>query len=185
MKKELNAKQKEDLLICLKNRFEKNTHRHVGLKWDKVLIKLKAKPEKLWSLNEMEKTGGEPDVIDYNKKKDEYTFCDCSPESPAGRRSLCYDQKALDSRKENKPKNNAIEMATQMGVEILDEEAYRKLQLLEHFDNKTSSWVLAPASIRKLGGAIFCDYRFDRVFTYHNGAESYYASRGFRAFLIL
>lgn len=185
MKKELSIKQKEDLLICLKNRFEKNKHRHDGLTWKDLLIKLKSNPEKLWSINEMEKTGGEPDVIGYNKKSDEYTFCDCSPESPAGRRSLCYDKKALDARKANKPKNSAIQMSFEMGVEILSEEAYIKLQLLEHFDTRTSSWVLTPQRIRNLGGAIFCDYRFDRVFTYHNGADSYYASRGFRSFLIL
>ncbi len=181
--KALSSKQVEDLLSILKARFEKNMNRHKGLAWDKVQARLKANPEKLWSLNEMERTGGEPDVVSQHKKTGEYTFYDCSPESPKDRRSLCYDREALDSRKENKPKNSAIDMCAAMGIEILSEEQYRELQKLGKFDTKTSSWVKTPTDIRELGGAIFCDFRYDTVFTYHNGAESYYAVRGFRCSL--
>ena len=180
MKKELSAKQRVDLLETLKTRFEKNMSRHRELDWAKVQAKLEKESGKLWSLNEMERTGGEPDVIGFDKKAGSYTFCDCAPESPSGRRSLCYDRAALDSRKEHKPKSSAIEMAAEIGIEILSEEQYRDLQKLGQFDAKTSSWVKTPADIRKLGGAIFCDYRYATVFTYHNGAESYYAARGFR-----
>ena len=183
MKNELTSKQKEELLQTLKLRFEKNPQRHKALDWTKVEAKLKSKPEKLWSLNEMEKTGGEPDVVGYDKKTSEYIFYDCSKESPAGRRSICYDHKALEARKENKPKNSAENMATFMGIEILSEEQYREFQKTEEFDLKTSSWIKTPENIRKLGGAIFCDRRFNTVFTYHNGAESYYAGRGFRGLL--
>lgn len=183
MKKKLSAKQSEDLLSTLKTRFEKNMNRHKGLEWDKVKAKLEIKTEKLWSLNEMENTGGEPDVIGHDKKSGEYMFCDCSAESPAGRRSVCYDRKALDSRKEHKPKTSAEDMAEAMGIELLSEEQYRDLQKLGSFDTKTSSWVKTPADIRKLGGALFCDRRYDQVFVYHNGAESYYAARGFRGLL--
>jgi hypothetical protein len=179
----LAKKQREDLLKALKARFEKNMNRHEGLEWAKVQARLEANAEKLWSLNEMEKTGGEPDVVGYDKQAGEYTFYDCSAESPKGRRSLCYDRKALDSRKENKPKDNARDMADAMGVELLSEEQYRELQTLGAFDTKTSSWVKTPSGIRKLGGALFCDHRFDTVFLYHNGAESYYAARGFRSWL--
>jgi len=182
-KKELSREQREELLTALKARFEKNMNRHKGLEWPKVRSKLEANPEKIWSLNEMERTGGEPDVVGHDKKTGEYTFCDCSPESPADRRSICYDREALDSRKEHKPKNNAIGMATAIGVELLTEEQYRELQKLGEFDTKTSSWVKTPSDIRKLGGALFCDRRFDTVFVYHNGAESYYAGRGFRGLL--
>ncbi len=188
-KKELSPKQGEELLNTLKVRFEKNKNRHKGLEWAKVQAKLdpERSGEKLWSLNEMERTGGEPDVVGYDKKTDEYIFYDCSAESPKDRRSLCYDRKALDSRKENKPKNNAVEMAAAMGIELLTEEQYRELQFKqmagENFDTKTSSWILTPADIRKLGGAIFADYRYGNVFVYHNGAESYYAARGFRGSL--
>jgi hypothetical protein len=183
MKKELSKKACEELIKVLQSRFEKNTLRHVELEWNKVKVKLESNIDKLWSLNEMEKTGGEPDVIAYDEEKDEYIFCDCSIESPKGRRSVCYDREALESRKESKPQNNAIDMATDMGIEILSEEQYRKLQKLGNFDTKTSSWVKTPDNIRKLGGAIFCDRRYDTVFIYHNGAESYYAARGFRGLL--
>ncbi|HEY4679064.1 MAG TPA: DUF4256 domain-containing protein [Candidatus Angelobacter sp.] len=179
-KKELPSKQREELLRALQARFEKNMDRHQGLAWDKVQAKLEANAEKLWSLSEMERTGGEPDVVGHDKKTDEYIFYDCSAESPKDRRSLCYDREALEARKENKPKNNAMDMAASMGIELLTEEQYRELQKLGEFDTKTSSWVKTPSAIRKLGGAIFCDRRYDTVFTYHNGAESYYAARGFR-----
>ncbi|MFN8454978.1 MAG: DUF4256 domain-containing protein [Anaerolineae bacterium] len=179
----MNAKQREELLGALKTRFEKNMNRHEGLEWAKVQIKLEANPEKLWSLNEMERTGGEPDVVGYDENTGEYIFYDCSAESPNGRRSLCYDREALESRKEHKPKDTAIDMAVALGIEILTEEQYRELQKLGNFDLKTSSWVKTPANIRKLGGAIFCDRRYDTVFVYHNGAESYYAARGFRGSL--
>ncbi len=182
-KKELSPKQKEELLSILKNRFEKNMNRHKGLEWTKVKAKLDAKNEKLWSLNEMEKTGGEPDVIAQDKKTGEYIFYDCSPESPTGRRSVCYDLESLDSRKEHKPANNAIDMASAIGIELLTEEQYRELQKLGKFDTKTSSWIKTPANIRKLGGALFADFRYDHVFVYHNGAQSYYAVRGFRGSL--
>jgi hypothetical protein len=182
-KKELLLEQCEELLKILKTRFEKNTNRHKDLEWAKVQTKLESNSEKLWSLNEMEKTGGEPDVVGYDKKAGEYIFCDCSAESPKSRRSFCYDRKALESRKENKPENNAIDMATAMGIEILTEEQYRELQKLGNFDTKTSSWVKTPPDIRKLGGALFCDRRYNTVFVYHNGAESYYAARGFRGLL--
>ena len=182
-KKELSPEKSEELLKTLKARFEKNMNRHPGLEWTKVQAKLEAHAEKLWSLNEMEITGGEPDVVGYDKKTDEYIFYDCSAESPKGRRSLCYDREALESRKEHKPKNNAIDMAATMGIELLSEEQYRELQKLGNFDTKTSSWIKTPANIRKLGGDIFCDCRYDTVFLYHNGAESYYAARGFRGSL--
>jgi hypothetical protein len=182
-KQELSLEQREELLRALKARFEKNTLRHEGLEWANVQAKLETNPEKLWSLNEMERTGGEPDVVDHDKKKDEYIFYDCSAESPKGRRSVCYDREALESRKQHKPENNAIDMATAMGIELLTEEQYREMQKLGNFDLKTSSWVQTPANIRKLGGAIFCDRRYDTVFVYHNGAESYYAARGFRGSL--
>jgi Protein of unknown function (DUF4256) len=179
----LSRKQCEGLLRILKARFEENRNRHKGLEWAKVLAKLEANSEKLWSLHEMERTGGEPDVVAYDKKTGEYIFCDCSVESPKGRRSLCYDREALESRKEHKPKDNAVDMAAFMGIELLTEEQYRELQKLGDFDTKTSSWVKTPSAIRKLGGALFCDCRFDTVFLYHNGAESYYAARGFRGLL--
>ena len=182
-KKELSLEQREELLRALKARFEKNMHRHEGLEWAKVQAKLDANTEKLWSLNEMETTGGEPDVVGYDKKKDEYIFYDCSAESPKGRRSVCYDLEALESRKKHKPENNAIDMATAMGIELLTEEQYRALQKLENFDKKTSSWVQTPSDIRELGGALFCDFRFGNVFLYHNGADSYYGARGFRGSL--
>lgn len=182
-KKSLSQKQRDVLLKTLKDRFEDNMHRHKGLKWAGVQSKLEKNLDKLWSLNEMESSGGEPDVIGYEKKSDTYTFCDCSLESPKDRRSVCYDRKALNSRKEHKPKNSAMDMAEEMGIQILDEEQYRLLQTLGEFDLKTSSWILTPSEIRKLGGAIFCDRRYDHVFTYHNGAESYYAARGFRGLL--
>ncbi|OGU33986.1 MAG: hypothetical protein A2068_10810 [Ignavibacteria bacterium GWB2_35_6b] len=182
-RQELSPKQHEELLKTLKARFEKNMNRHKGLEWIKVEAKLAAITEKLWSLNEMEKTGGEPDVVGYDKKTGEYIFYDCSAESPKDRRSLCYDREALESRKEHKPKNNAVDTAEVMGIELLTEEQYRELQKLGEFDTKTSSWVQTPDEIRKLGGAIFCDRRYDHVFTYHNGAESYYAARGFRGSL--
>ena len=181
--KDMNAKQREELLSVLKARFEKNPNRHKGLEWAKVQAKLEANPEKLWSLNEMERTGGEPDVVGVDKKTGEYIFYDCSAESPKDRRSLCYDREALESRKENKPKDNALDLAAAMGMELLTEEQYRELQQLGKFDLKTSSWVKTPAEIRKLGGALFCDRRYDTVFVYHNGAESYYAARGFRGSL--
>ncbi|WP_028986166.1 DUF4256 domain-containing protein [Thermicanus aegyptius] len=182
-KKELSPEQREKLLETLKARFEKNMNRHEGLEWAKVQAKLEANPEKLWSLNEMERTGGEPDVVGYDKETDEYIFFDCSAESPKGRRSVCYDREALESRKEHKPENNAVDMAYAMGIELLTEEQYRELQKLGNFDTKTSSWVKTPENIRRLGGAIFGDRRYDTVFVYHNGAESYYASRGFRGSL--
>jgi hypothetical protein len=179
-KKKLSSEQREELLLTLRARFEKNMSRHKGIEWDKVQAKLEANAEALWSLDEMERTGGEPDVIGYDKKTNEYIFCDCSPETPKGRRSICYDHEALESRKEHKPENSAIQMATDMDIEILTEEGYRELQKLGNFDTKTSSWVKTPPEIRKLGGALFCDRRYDHVFLYHNGAESYYAVRGFR-----
>jgi hypothetical protein len=183
MKKKLSSAQQNELISILKVRFEKNMNRHKALKWADVEAKLEANTEKLWSLNEMEITGGEPDVIGFDKKTNEYIFCDCSAESPAGRRSICYDHEALQSRKEHKPKNSATEMASQMGVELLAEEQYRGLQELGKFDLKTSSWIKTPAAIRELGGALFCDRRYNQVFLYHNGAESYYAARGFRGLL--
>ncbi|MFD2369167.1 DUF4256 domain-containing protein [Brevibacillus sp. GCM10020057] len=182
-KKELSPEQREELLHTLKTRFEKNMNRHQGMEWANVQAKLEAHPEKLWALHEMERTAGEPDVVAYDEKTGEYIFYDCSAESPKGRRSVCYDREALESRKEHKPQNSAVEMAAAMGVELLTEEQYRELQKLGAFDLKTSSWVQTPASIRKLGGAIFCDRRYDTVFVYHNGAESYYAARGFRGSL--
>lgn len=182
-RKELSPAQREDLLRTVKARFEKNMNRHKGLEWAKIQARLEAHPEKLWSLNEMEKTGGEPDVVGHDKKTGEYTFCDCSAESPKGRRSVCYDREALEARKEHKPKSSAVDMATAMGIELLSEEQYRELQALGQFDTKTSSWVKTPSNIRELGGAIFCDRRYDHVFTYHNGAESYYAARAFRGSL--
>lgn len=183
MKKKLSSEQHEKLLKLLKARFEKNMNRHKGLEWAKVQAKLEANAEKLWSLNEMENTGGEPDVVDYDKKTGEYIFYDCSAESPKGRRSLCYDCEALEARKEFKPEDNAVDMAAAIGIELLTEEQYRQLQLLGNFDTKTSSWVKTPAEIRKHGGAVFCDRRYDHVFMYHNGASSYYAARGFRGAL--
>jgi len=182
-KKELSPEHREELLSELKARFEENMNRHKGLEWAKVQAKLEANTKKLWSLSEMERTGGEPDVVGFDKKTGEYIFYDCSAESPKGRRSLCYDRQALDERKEHKPKNNAIDMAAAMGIELLTEEQYRELQKLGNFDTKTSSWITTPSEIRKLGGAIFADYRFGRVFVYHNGAESYYAARAFRGSL--
>jgi hypothetical protein len=182
-KKELSPAQREELLRVLKARFEKNMSRHKGLEWAKVQAKLEANTKKLWSLDEMERTGGEPDVVGHDKKAGEYIFYDCSAESPKGRRSVCYDREALEARKEHKPKNNAIDMAAALGIELLTEEQYRALQELGDFDTKTSSWVQTPAAIRKLGGALFCDRRYDTVFTYHNGADSYYAARGFRGSL--
>ena len=182
-KKKLTSEQQETLLKTLKVRFEKNMIRHKGLDWASVQSKLIKNPEKLWSLNAMEETGGEPDVVGLDKKSGEYIFYDCSAESPKNRRSFCYDHDALESRKENKPENSAIEMASELGIEILTEEQYRALQKLGNFDLKTSSWVKTPADIRKLGGAVFCDRRYNTVFLYHNGAESYYAARGFRGSL--
>jgi hypothetical protein len=179
----LPLKQREELIKALRARFEKNMNRHKSLEWTKVRARLEAHAEKMWSLSEMERTGGDPDVVDQDKKTGEFIFYDCSEESPKGRRSLCYDREALESRKENKPKDNAADMAAAMGIEILTEEQYRKLQNLGEFDTKTSSWVKTPSKIRELGGALFCDRRFDTVFTYHNGAESYYAARGFRGSL--
>lgn len=183
MKKELSKKDREALMGILKDRFERHKPRHKGIEWDKVQARLEADPAKLWSLNEMERTGGEPDVVGYDKKTGTYIFYDCSAESPKDRRSLCYDHEALNVRKEHKPKNSAVEMAKAMGVSLLTETEYRELQQLGMFDTKTSSWVQTPASIRELGGAVFCDRRYDTVFLYHNGAESYYAARGFRAAL--
>ena len=182
-KKKLSPEHREELLRALKARFEKNMNRHKGLAWAKVQAKLEANTEKLWSLNEMERTGGEPDVVGHDKKTGEYIFYDCSAESPKDRRSICYDRKALESRKEHKPKNNAIDMAAAMGIELLTEEEYRELQKLGELDAKTSSWVKTPVDIRELGGALFCDRRYDHVFLYHNGAESYYAARAFRGSL--
>jgi hypothetical protein len=179
----LSKKQREELLRTLKTRFEKNMNRHQHSAWDEVQAKVERNPEKLWSLSEMERTGGEPDVVGQDKKTGEYIFFDCSPESPSARRSLCYDREALDGRKENKPKGNAMDVAAAMGIELLTEEQYRELQKLGSFDTKTSSWVKTPSNIRKLGGALFCDRRFNTVFLYHNCAESYYAARGFRGWL--
>ncbi|MEQ8424028.1 MAG: DUF4256 domain-containing protein [Cyclobacteriaceae bacterium] len=176
----LSSSGREDLIKILKGRFEKNMQRHKGMDWSKVLKKLEANPKKLWSLNEMERTAGEPDVVGHDKKTGEYIFCDCAAESPKDRRSLCYDREALISRKMHKPKNSAMDMAADMGIELLTEDQYRELQKLGNFDTKTSSWLKTPADIRKLGGAIFGDFRFGRVFVYHNGAESYYAARAFR-----
>ena len=182
-KKKLSPAQCEELLDTLKARFDKSMNRHKGLEWAKVQARLEANMEGLWSLYEMERTGGEPDVVGYDKATGEYIFYDCSPESPKGRRSVCYDREALESRKEHKPANNAIDMAAAMGIELLTEEQYRTLQGLGNFDMKTSSWVITPAEIRKLGGALFCDRRYNTVFVYHNGAESYYAARAFRGSL--
>lgn len=181
-KKELSSVQREELISILKTRFDKNKNRHKDIVWNKVQTKLEVSP-KLWSLNEMEASGGEPDVVDFDKKSGEYVFCDCAVESPKGRRSLCYDRAALDARKENKPISNVEDVAAAMGIELLTEEQYRALQQLGTFDTKTSSWIKTPAGIRKLGGAIFADYRYGQVFVYHNGAESYYAARGFRGLL--
>ncbi|MFN7966196.1 MAG: DUF4256 domain-containing protein [Acidobacteriota bacterium] len=181
--KELKAQQREELLGILSARFERHKNRHKGIEWNKVQAKLESNPLKLWSLSEMERTGGEPDVVGHDKKTGEFIFYDCSAESPKGRRSVCYDREGLDSRKEFKPENNAIEMAEAMGVELLTEEQYRELQSFGEFDTKTSSWVQTPSAIRKLGGALFADRRYDAVFVYHNGAPSYYAARGFRASL--
>jgi hypothetical protein len=180
---QLSAGQREELLGALKARFEKNMNRHKGLEWAGVEAKLDSSPEKLWSLNEMERTDGEPDVVGQDKKTGEYIFYDCSAESPKGRRSVCYDREALEARKENKPKDSAMNMAAAMGIELLTEEQYRELQTLGEFDTKTSSWIKTPPEIRRLGGALFCDRRYDHVFVYHNGAESYYAARGFRGSL--
>jgi hypothetical protein len=182
-KKVISDNQKEGLLSVLKSRFHENMNRHEGLEWDTLQVKLEDHEEKLWSLYEMERTGGEPDVVGFDRIRGEYLFFDCSVESPKGRRSLCYDREAWRSRKEHKPKNNAMDMAADMGIELLTEEQYRILQKLGHFDTKTSSWVKTPAPIRKLGGALFCDRRYETVFVYHNGAESYYAARGFRGSL--
>ncbi|MFP9099196.1 DUF4256 domain-containing protein [Flavobacterium sp. RHBU_24] len=182
-KKQLSPDGQEELLTILKSRFEKNTNRHPGLEWPAVQARLEANPAKLFTLDEMEATGGEPDVVGYDEVAGEYIFYDCAPESPKGRRSLCYDRVALDSRKEHKPANSAVDMAAEIGIVLLTEQQYRELQKLGSFDLKTSSWVQTPADIRKLGGAIFCDCRYNTVFTYHNGAESYYAARGFRGML--
>jgi hypothetical protein len=182
-KKNLSLRYREELIRILKDRFENNMNRHKELEWTKVQVRLEANSEKLWSLYEMERTGGEPDVVGQDKMTGEYVFYDCSAESPKGRRSLCYDREALEARKEHKPENNAIDMATDMGIELLTEEQYRELQQLGNFDTKTSSWLQTPSDIRKLGGAIFADYRYGNVFVYHNGAESYYAARAFRGSL--
>ena len=187
MKSKLSAKQIEEISKILRERFEKNMHRHRGVEWSKVQARLENYPTKLWSLNEMERTGGEPDVVNHDPETGEYVFYDCSPESPKGRRSLCYDRQALDARKENKPVDDAVGMAAAMGIELLTEDQYRTLQSDQmggdRFDLKTSSWILTPTNIRNLGGALFCDRRYDTVFVYHNGAESYYAARGFRGLL--
>jgi hypothetical protein len=183
VKKKLSTEQQKVLLSTLRSRFEKNMNRHKGIDWSKVESKLVASPEKLWSLGEMEKTEGEPDVVGFDKKTSEYFFIDCAPESPKGRRSICYDHEALEARKENKPANSAVQMAEDMGIELVNEDQYRELQKLGKFDTKTSSWIATPADIRKLGGALFCDWRYGHVFVYHNGAESYYAARGFRGLL--
>lgn len=183
MSKKLSIDEQEALLNTLRTRFEKNMQRHEGLEWEVIQGKLEANTEKLWSLHEMEQTGGEPDIVQYDDQSDEYIFYDCSPESPKGRRSVCYDHEALESRKKHKPENSAINMANEMGIELLTEDEYRKLQEVGDFDLKSSSWVATPADIRKLGGAIFCDRRYDKVFMYHNGADSYYAARGFRGSL--
>lgn len=185
MSKKLSSKEKESLLQILQQRFEKNMHRHKGISWTTVSQRLESNPEAIWSLHEMEKTGGEPDVIGKEKDTDRIIFCDCSKESPKGRRSLCYDKEAWQSRKEHRPPYNAVDMACDMGVELLDEPTYRKLQELEEFDLKTSSWIATPEAIRQLGGALFCDRRYDHVFVYHNGASSYYAARGFRCQLTI
>ncbi|HOW32011.1 MAG TPA: DUF4256 domain-containing protein [Bacteroidales bacterium] len=182
-KKLLSPEHREELLNILKTRFAKNMNRHPGISWEQVRAKLENNADKLWSLSEMESTGGEPDVTGFDRESSEFIFVDCSAESPKGRRSICYDREALESRKEFKPQNNVLDMAAGMGVEVLTEEQYRKLQNFGDFDTKTSSWVLTPEKIRKLGGALFCDRRYDTVFTYHNGAESYYAARGFRGIL--
>jgi hypothetical protein len=182
-KNKLSPEQQTQILDILETRFNKNTARHKGIEWAKVQAKLEANPNKLWSLDEMERTEGEPDVVGYDKKTDEYIFYDCSPESPKGRRSLCYDHEALEKRKENKPADSALNMAAEIGIEILNEEQYKELQALGNFDLKTSSWIATPSNIRKLGGAIFSDFRYNTVFVYHNGAESYYAARGFRGSL--
>ncbi|MBX7155695.1 MAG: DUF4256 domain-containing protein [Candidatus Kapaibacterium sp.] len=184
-KKKLPAEDQQELFSILQERFEKNMKRHKGIEWNEVQVKLESNPEKVWVLFEMERTGGEPDVVGFDKKTNEYIFFDCAAESPKERRSVCYDRAALDSRKEHKPKNNAIDMASEIGIEILTEEQYRTLQTLGEFDTKTSSWIKTPDAIRNLGGAIFCDRRFNTVFTYHNGAESYYAGRGFRGLLLV
>lgn len=183
IKKKISSTQSDELLQTLKTRFNKNMQRHKGLDWDKVQTKLESNNEKMWSLFQMEETGGEPDVVDHDKKTGEYIFYDCSPESPKGRRSICYDHEALESRKEHKPADSAKEMANDMGIEVLNEEEYKFLQQLGNFDTKTSSWIITPVNIRKLGGALFGDYRYGTVFIYHNGAESYYAARGFRGSL--
>ncbi len=180
MKKKLASQEQEALIKTIKSRFEKNRNRHKDIEWNAVLTKLKASDEKLWSLNEMERTGGEPDVIGYDKKTGEYIFYDCAAESPAGRRSICYDDEALVARKEHKPKNSAVEMAFDMGIQLLSEDQYRELQQLGNFDTKTSSWIKTPSVIRELGGALFCDRRYNAVFVYQNGADSYYTARGFR-----
>jgi Protein of unknown function (DUF4256) len=180
---ELSPKQREDLLKVLQARFEKNMNRHPGLAWSKVQAKLEANPGKLWSLSEMERTGGEPDVVAVDKNSGEFVFYDCAAESPKGRRSICYDREAWESRKENRPENTAMDMAAELGIEMLTEEQYRELQKLGEFDTKTSSWIVTPTAIRKLGGALFCDRRYDHVFVYHNGADSYYGARGFRGWL--
>jgi hypothetical protein len=181
--KELSTEQRNEFIRTLKTRFEKNMNRHLEFEWNKIQAKLLENLEKIWSLNEMERTGGEPDLVGFDIQSGEYIFVDCSAESPKGRRSICYDRRALDSRKEHKPENTAIDMTTDMGIELLTEEQYRELQKLGNFDTKTSSWVKTPPEIRKLGGALFCDRRYNHVFTYHNGAESYYGVRGFRGSL--
>lgn len=182
-KKELSPGKREELIIALKARFEKHMNRHQGLEWGSLQEKLKANPEKMWALNEMERTGGEPDVVGHDKTTGEYVYYDCSEESPQGRRSVCYDREGQEARKEHRPENNAIDMAAAIGIELLSVEEYRELQILGKFDTKTSSWVKTPSEIRKLGGAIFCDRRYEHVFVYHNGAQSYYAARGFRGSL--